>query len=79
MDSAMNMVTERFGNRLENISARLESLDPERVLHRGYSYITDGTGRTVTSVGSLTEGSEILVRMRDGRAVAAVKDVIRNG
>ncbi|MBO5669756.1 MAG: exodeoxyribonuclease VII large subunit, partial [Candidatus Methanomethylophilaceae archaeon] len=65
--------------RLSAMSAHLTSLDPNRVLDRGYSYITDGSGRTVTSVGSLTEGSSINIRMRDGRAVAEVKEVERNG
>lgn len=65
--------------RLENMALRLTSLDPNRVLDRGYSYITDGSGRTVTSVGSLTEGSSINIRMRDGRAVAEVLEVVRDG
>ena len=79
MDSSMVKYFELRGERIGAISARLTSLDPNRVLDRGYSYITDGTGRAVTSVGSLTEGSSIDIRMRDGRAVADITEVIRDG
>ena len=79
MDSAMEKGLGLRSERLSAMSAHLTSLDPNRVLDRGYSYITDGSGRTVTSVGSLTEGSSINIRMRDGRAVAEVKEVERNG
>lgn len=79
LDSSMRKYLELRSERLDGITSRLTSLDPNRVLDRGYSYITDGTGRAVTSVGSLTEGSSVNIRMRDGRAVAEVKEVERNG
>ena len=79
MDSSMRKYLDIRAERLDAVSAHLTSLDPNRVLDRGYSYITDGSGRTVTSVGSLTEGSSVNIRMRDGRAVAEVTEVVRNG
>ena len=79
MDSAMGKYFELRNERLDAMSSRLTSLDPNRVLDRGYSYITDSEGRTVTSVGSLTDGSSVNIRMRDGRAVAEIKEVVRNG
>ena len=75
----MGKYFELRNERLDAMSSRLISLDPNRVLDRGYSYITDSEGRTVTSVGSLTDGSSVNIRMRDGRAVAEIKEVVRNG
>lgn len=60
---------------LEIQSQKLEGLDPNKVLARGYSMITDPDGNVITSVAGISEGSDITVRMRDGTAEATVKGV----
>jgi exodeoxyribonuclease VII large subunit len=58
---------------LTRYSERLESINPTKVLERGYSFITDESGRALTSVSSLNVGQEVSIRMRDGTADAEIK------
>ena len=50
----------------------LSSLDPKRVLARGYAVLKDATGRAVTSVSRLRAGTVALVHMKDGEAGVTV-------
>ena len=63
---------------VQSLSQRLDGLDPTKVLGRGYSFIRDSEGNTLTSVSQLRKGRDVEIRMRDGVAVASVKDVKRN-
>lgn len=60
------------------LTMRLDGLSPTSVLGRGYTLITDGRGRTVTSVSGMAVGSDVEIRMRDGYAKAEVKEVKAN-
>ncbi|MGI6493649.1 MAG: exodeoxyribonuclease VII large subunit [Candidatus Methanomethylophilaceae archaeon] len=64
---------------LEHRSQMLAGLDPRRVLDRGYSFVTDEAGRTVTSVSGLRAGSKMTVTMRDGFVKAEVEEVTEHG
>jgi exodeoxyribonuclease VII large subunit len=64
--------------RLDSLEKRSMALNPLGVLERGYSYVTDSKGRTLTSARDLLEGSMIDVRFRDGSAEAEVKKVKNN-
>ena len=74
-DTAMKNILTMRTQRLESLSARLDSDNPSSVLKRGYSYISDDKGNTITSASSLSKGSIITVKMRDGRAKAEIKEV----
>ncbi len=60
---------------LQRYSERLESVNPMKVLDRGYTLITDESGRPLTSAKNVSEGQMINVRMKDGKAEAEVKKV----
>ena len=77
-DRAMQSTISDKRVRLESISMKLEGLDPNSVLSRGYSFIKDGTGRVLTSVSELSMGSDITIQMRDGSAVAEIKEMKRD-
>ena len=66
------LVTRRY--RADNLSARLDALNPYSVLDRGYSFVAGPDGRAVTSIKGLSVGAEITVRMRDGRVRADIKE-----
>jgi len=53
-------------------SAGLDALSPYAVLERGYSFVAGPDGHAITTIKDLEEGSEITVRMADGRAEARV-------
>ena len=62
--------------RLDGLAARLNALDPERVLARGYAWLIDATsGRTLTSVRQLNVGSRLRAVLADGVAGALVTEV----
>ncbi len=64
------------GQRLEALNRRLESVNPEAVLARGYSFtrrIRDG--RIVTSASMVEIGEEVRVRLREGEFESTVNRV----
>lgn len=54
--------------RLGNLAARLHSLDPSRVLARGFAWLRGESGRAVTSVQELSVGAPLQAVLRDGSA-----------
>jgi exodeoxyribonuclease VII large subunit len=62
----------------KGIESLLESVNPENVLQRGYSLVTDADGNVMTSVDSISEGMDITVRMRDGKVGATVNNKVRS-
>jgi exodeoxyribonuclease VII large subunit len=64
---AMTARIERLAVRIESREAKLQALDPVRVLGRGYALLTIGDDRrAVTSVDALAPGTRIGARLRDG-------------
>ena len=62
---------------LAGLSARLLSVDPQRVLARGYAWLADPAGRAVTSVQQVSVGAELRAVLADGAATVQVTDVSR--
>ena len=56
----------RLEQRLANAATRLELLNPQHVLARGYSLLSDAQGRTVTSVKQAPPGTALNVAVSDG-------------
>lgn len=65
----------RLDERLIQQMRLLTSLDPERVLKRGYVIVRNASGKTVTSISRLSRGAEIDVRFKDGVAHATVSQL----
>ncbi len=74
VDPGMKAILTKQEHRESNLSARLDALNPYSVLDRGYSFVAGPDGRAVTSVRGLAVGSQITVRMRDGRIQADITD-----
>ena len=74
-DMAIKRILSDRVQRADALSMRLDSDNPHNVLRRGYSYISDDEGNTITSAASLSVGKTITVKMRDGRAKAQIKEV----
>jgi len=65
----------RQAARLDSLKARLQALDPQHVLARGYAWLDDGQGGAVTSVHTLLPGQEVRAVLADGSADLRVLDV----
>ncbi|MPN24667.1 Exodeoxyribonuclease 7 large subunit [bioreactor metagenome] len=57
---------ERMQQRLAQAATRLELLNPQHALARGYALLTDAEGRTVTSVRQAPVGTALTARVADG-------------
>ncbi|MBR2010921.1 MAG: exodeoxyribonuclease VII large subunit [Clostridia bacterium] len=62
-------------NRFAALCGKIDSLNPLRVLVRGYAAVFDREGNAVSRVGELAPLKEISVRMADGTFDATVTDV----
>ncbi len=73
-------IIERTSATIGLAAARLEDLSPLAILARGYSaaFSADGT-RVVSSVGHVSTGERIIVRVSDGRIGATVTDTMTGG
>ena len=63
---------------MNSISMKMEGLDPKDVLKRGYSLIRDAQGNVVTGVSDMFPGTDVTITMRDGSAVAKIKELKKN-
>jgi exodeoxyribonuclease VII large subunit len=62
--------------RLNTFSARLETLNPQATLARGYAIVQKGP-EVIQHTGQVNAGDEIVVKVRDGEFDAVVKNVKR--
>ncbi|MDR2693731.1 MAG: exodeoxyribonuclease VII large subunit [Chitinispirillales bacterium] len=61
--------------RLRSVAGRLNSLSPLAVLGRGYSVASDNNGMAIRSVGNVSIGDNVSIRLVDGSVGAEVKSV----
>lgn len=60
---------ERLHRRLDALAGRLQALDPQRVLERGYALLADAaTGEPLSSLRALQPGQRLDARLADGHA-----------
>ncbi|HYE71210.1 MAG TPA: exodeoxyribonuclease VII large subunit [Aquabacterium sp.] len=71
--AARTLAAER--ERLSHLAVRLDAADPRRVLARGYAWLADADGHTVTSARALQAGQRLSARWADGRADVDVVSV----
>ncbi|MCI8453629.1 MAG: exodeoxyribonuclease VII large subunit [Lachnospiraceae bacterium] len=62
------------GQRLAVLSGRLWGLSPLKKLAGGFGFLTDGEGKRLESVRQAPPGTEITIRVSDGRLLASVKE-----
>ncbi len=58
---------------LQHFMVRLQSLDPQQILKRGYALVNDNQGRLIDSIRKVNPGQNISVRLQDGRISAGVQ------
>ncbi|MCO5124035.1 MAG: exodeoxyribonuclease VII large subunit [Rhizobacter sp.] len=75
---AATVLRAQKAQRLATLAARLDALDPRRVLARGYAWLSDADGRALTSTAQTAPGQRIGATLADGRLVASVTEVVRD-
>lgn len=66
---------ERESRRLSELGLRLNALDPNQPLKRGYALITDAQGHLVDSVNKAPVNSQVHLRLADGKLQANILSV----
>lgn len=66
-------------HRLEAFEQRLDALDPQHVLARGFAWLTDTQGHVLQSVRQLSAGQSLQATLVDGRAALTVSEVEPQG
>jgi len=61
--------------KLDLLSGKVETLNPLRVLEKGYAVLQDGSGALIRSVDQVLEGTRVIMRLRDGRVEATTQAV----
>jgi exodeoxyribonuclease VII large subunit len=59
-------------NRLENLNTKLELINPENILKKGYSLVYRGD-RIIRSVRELSAGDNVKIHFYDGDTSAVIK------
>ena len=65
---------ERFEERVSSLDSRLEALNPDKVLNRGYSITLTRDGKPLKSRKQLAVGDEIKTRLKDGMIISKVTE-----
>jgi exodeoxyribonuclease VII large subunit len=68
-----NYLRGKSANRLGSLSAQLHQLSPLNVLQRGYAIVQDQAGHVVKSAIEAPVGTDIQIRLAEGRLKAEVK------
>jgi exodeoxyribonuclease VII large subunit len=66
--------TQQRSERLERLALRLTSVDPHRVLERGYAWLSDETGQALTQAAQFQPGQNVQATLSDGVVPLMVKD-----
>lgn len=59
--------------RLERVGLRLSSVDPKKVLLRGYAWLTDDAGQALTQTGQFQVGQSVRATLADGEVPLKVQ------
>ena len=75
---AKQQALQRLNEACGRAELRLSALDPARVLHRGYAWITQEDGRPITGVGQVHAGQSLQATLADGTVDLRVQNTHRN-
>ncbi len=72
---AMHQQLQRRTQALRADAQRLDGLDPQRVLRRGYAWVAGADGRPVLSAHAVARGDRLRTVWADGAAIVEVRQV----
>jgi exodeoxyribonuclease VII large subunit len=71
---AIQRIYDRQSSRLAVIQAGLMAFSPEATLARGFAIVRDASGQVVASVGQVSSGEAVSIRVSDGEFTARVAE-----
>ena len=79
LDSKAVTVLDKKKMSMAGIASKLDALNPLKVIARGYSAVFDDNGNLIKSINDVKVDDKVEFRTVDGKVVAIVKDLIKNG
>ena len=73
LDQATRLTLIDHRRDLENLGSLMESLSPEAILKRGFSFTTDENGQLVKTVDQVQSGDRLITRVAGGRISSRVE------
>ncbi|MDO4485807.1 MAG: exodeoxyribonuclease VII large subunit [Bacillota bacterium] len=78
MGDRLSSYVSNYRNRIAVMKEILDTCNPENVLQKGYSVLTDSNGNIVKSTAQLTAKQAVTIRMAQGRAEAVIKSIMED-
>ena len=75
MENRIRSMIVSLRHRTELLHEAVSAADPQNILHRGYSIVTDGSGNIVKDAFSLEIGQTVSIRLAEGSAQADVTGI----
>lgn len=66
LTKSMNEKLSASRNELQSLKKELEALNPLSILSRGYSIVTDSSGKTIKSIKQINKDQKLSIRLDDG-------------
>jgi len=75
-DSAANSIINKYRTRFIRLETMIDTLNPEKVLKRGYSIVSDEDGRIIKSTSTISEGDLVKIKFGSGEASCRVENIL---
>ncbi len=75
LEALSGKMVEQTGSDINQMKVRLDALNPENVLKRGYSYVCDKDGNAIESVNKVNVGDNVSIVLSDGTLSGEIKEI----
>ena len=75
LDSLSSRFVKQAQSEVNEVKVRLDALNPNNVLNRGYSYVCNSKGKAVESAKSVKKGDNVSIVLSDGTLLTEIKDI----
>ena len=79
LDALSGKMVEKASSEISQVKVRLDALNPDNVLRRGYSYVCDKDGNAVESVKKVNRGDNVSIVLSDGTLLSEIIDIENGG
>lgn len=77
LNASMRALLTQAKQQLQQRQQHINSLNPKRLLEKGYAIVCDESGRAISSVSSLTPKQPLQITLADGQASAHVESITK--
>ena len=75
LDALSSRFVKQAQSEVNEVKVRLDALNPNNVLNRGYSYVCNSKGKAVESAKSVKKGDNVCIVLSDGTLLTEIKDI----